>query len=165
MLTQISKAIAIATEPNYLFILALAISATLYFRSYNLQPTTYNLAHKRYAILLATTTIATAATIKIIKEIVRAPRPITSLIQETGYSFPSGHTTFAIVFFSLLVYIFTKTQKTRIVATTASILIILTIALSRLQLQVHHPIDILGGLIIGTSILTLSILVHKKITS
>lgn len=173
MLTQISKFLHTTTEPLVLLILAIIISTFLYFYPYNLQPTTYNgvsrvmpdwgLARKRAAILLASTSIVTAITIKILKNVVQAPRPIASLIQETGYSFPSGHTTFAVVFFGLLVYIFAKTTKQKIISSTLATLLTITIALSRLQLQVHHPADIIGGLIIGGIILTLSILIHKNI--
>ncbi len=97
MITQASQLIATITEPAILLALTILISIFLYTKN-----------KKSQAILLAATSIFTALAIKIIKAIVQAPRPLTSLIQETGYSFPSGHTTFSIVFFGLMTYIFTK---------------------------------------------------------
>ncbi|MBT6690503.1 phosphatase PAP2 family protein [archaeon] len=153
MLTQISEFIATTTEPLILLTLAIIISIILYSKN------------NSKAILLASTSLITAIVIKILKTTIQAPRPISNLIQETGYSFPSGHTTFAVIFFGLLVYIFTKTKNQKIIASVIATLTVTTIALSRLILKVHYPIDIIGGLIIGTSILIISILAHKKLTS
>jgi len=152
MLQTLSEIIAIITEPLYLLILAILTSATLFLKN-----------KKPQAYLLFLTSIFTAATIKILKALIQSPRPISNLIQETGFSFPSGHTTFAVVFFGLLTYIFTK-PKHKIPAIITSTIIIIIIALSRLYLQVHYLTDIIGGLITGTIILTLSILIHKKST-
>ncbi|NPE26730.1 phosphatase PAP2 family protein [Methanococcoides sp. SA1] len=149
-LTILAKTLHHATEPLYLLVLAVIISGLLYYKN-----------QKSQAILLATTAILTAAIIKTLKFLIDSPRPISSLIQETGNSFPSGHTTFAIVFFGLITYIFAK-SKYKTPAIITSTLIITIIALSRLYLQVHWLTDIIGGIIIGTTILTLSILTHKK---
>ena len=163
-LTTFSKFIAIITDPLILLTLAITTSAFLYFYPNNRQPTTDNLARKRSAILLATTSIFTGATIKILKVIFQVERPISTLIQETGYSFPSGHTAFAVVFFGLLTYIFAK-PKHKIPATIISTLLITTIAFTRLYLQVHWLTDILGGLAIGSLILFLSIFIYKHISA
>ncbi len=152
MLIQSSKIIAIITEPLYLLILAILISITLYINK-----------QKSKALLLTSTLIFTTLIIKTLKYLINSPRPTSMLIQETGNSFPSGHTTFAIVFFGLLVYILTKPSK-RIVPIIIASLIIIVIALSRLILRAHYPIDIIAGLIIGTTILIISILIHKKQT-
>ena len=150
MITQASEFIATITEPILLLALTILIAIFLYTKN-----------KKSQAILLTSTSIFTALAIKTIKAIVQAPRPLTSLIQETGYSFPSGHTTFAVVFFGLMTYIFTK-PKHRTPAIITSALLIAIIIFSRLQLQVHHPIDIIGGIIIGIVILITSIIAHKK---
>jgi len=149
-LTLFSKTIATITEPLNALILAIIISAYLYYKN-----------QKSQAILLASTSLITAAIIKILKEIIQSPRPISNLILETGYSFPSGHTTFSIVFLGLITYIFAK-PKYKIPATITSTFLIAIIIFSRLYLQVHWLTDILGGLIIGTIILTISILIYKQ---
>lgn len=154
ILTIIFKIIAAIAEPIILLILALLISIALYFNK-----------QKSKAILFSTASLAAAATIELLKEIIKAPRPVSMLIQETGYSFPSGHTTFAVVFFGLLVYIFAKTRKQKVVSLILAVIAITAIALSRLYLQVHYLRDVLGGLIIGAIILVLSIFIHKQIST
>ncbi|MBS3087264.1 phosphatase PAP2 family protein [Candidatus Pacearchaeota archaeon] len=149
-LTAFSKIIAVATEPLIILILAILISITFYLKN-----------KKSQAILLASTSIITALVITILKNLFRIPRPDSMLIKETGYALPSGHVTFAIVFFGLLVFLFTK-PKHKIAATITSIFLILIIAFTRLYLQVHWLTDILSGLIIGSIILTTSILIYKK---
>jgi undecaprenyl-diphosphatase len=149
-LTTFSKTVALITEPINVFILAILIAIALYINR-----------KKSQAILLATTAIITALIITILKNIIQAPRPTSMLILETGYSFPSGHTTFAVVFFGLLAFIFAKKEHNIPVIITSTILI-LTIAFTRLYLQVHWLTDIIGGLIIGTIILVSSISIYKK---
>jgi undecaprenyl-diphosphatase len=149
-LTSFSKFIAIAAEPLVLLFLTLAISIFLYLNK-----------QKSQAILLASTSIITALAIKLLKNIFQFERPISTLIQETGYSLPSGHTTFAVVFFGLMTYIFVK-PKYKIPATIISIILVSIIAFTRIYLQVHWITDIIAGLILGGTILTISILIYKK---
>ena len=155
-LTSFSKFIAIATNPILLLALIIIISGGLYFNN-----------RKSQAIFLFLVSVITAFVNEILKQILRIPRPISTLIQETGFSFPSGHTMFAIVFFTIITYIFTKglSIKIKIFAYSISSIIILIIAFTRIYLQVHWLTDIIGGLIIGTIILVVSILIYKKIIS
>jgi len=153
ILTAFAKIIAVITEPKVIAIIAIITTICLYVNK-----------KKNQSILLGTTTIITVIITEILKAIIQRPRPISTLIQETGFSFPSGHTTMAIVFLGVMAYIFTKKKnKTKVVITSTLLLII--IGLSRLYLQVHWLTDIIGGLIIGGIILTASILIYKKITS
>jgi undecaprenyl-diphosphatase len=151
-LTTFFKFISIITEPLVIFILTIIISATLYINR-----------KKHQAILLATASITTAIIITAVKNLLKIPRPTTMLIRETGYSLPSGHTTFAVVFFGLLAFIFAKREH-KIPVTIISIFLILIIAFSRLYLQAHWLTDILAGIVIGTTILTTTILTYKKFT-
>lgn len=151
ILTSFSKFIAIITDPLVLLTLAIIISIFLYFKK-----------QKSQAILLASASIITAFIIKLLKNIFQIERPISNLVIETGYSFPSGHTTFAVVFFGLIAYMFAK-PKYKILATIISIILVVIIALTRLYLQVHWSIDIIAGLILGGTILILSILINKKL--
>ncbi|MCH3918011.1 MAG: phosphatase PAP2 family protein [Spirochaetia bacterium] len=101
---------------------------------------------------LVTTILAAILSMGCIKAIVKAPRPFQvldsikgkRLATATGYSFPSGHTTGASVTYnSLARYI--KTQKAWVVA---SIMVVL-VAISRLYLGVHWPVDVAVGYLIG----------------
>ena len=41
---------------------------------------------------------------EIIKQLIQRERPFPQLFQKTGFSFPSGHSVFAIILFSLIIY-------------------------------------------------------------
>jgi undecaprenyl-diphosphatase len=140
-LTSISKFIAIITEPIVLVIISLLIAAILYVKKQN-----------KKATILASATIITTILIKLLKEIFQRARPLNSLIQDTGFSMPSGHTTMAVVFFGLIAYLFIS-KKHKIKTTIITTLIILLIAFTRLYLNVHWLTDIITALALGTIIL------------
>jgi len=89
----------------------------------------------------------------VLKDIFRIPRvighpEIRSLRVETatGYSFPSGHTQFTTSLWTSLAIQF---RRKWIYAVGA--LIIMAVALSRLYLGVHTPLDVVGGFLIGAA--------------
>lgn len=100
----------------------------------------------------------------LIKIIIHKTRPENSLIDVAGYSFPSGHATMAIIFFSLLIYSFKDDIKNKILRfcfTTGNILLFLVIGFSRIYLNVHWFSDVIAGFSLGLFWLTLLILVFK----
>jgi|SRR3989338_3530267 len=89
---------------------------------------------------------------KVLKEIFQVPRPDNPLIHINGYGFPSGHAMSAVIFYSLLIFIFYKEMKNevvRIIFIVANIFIILLVGLSRIMLNVHSVYDVAGGYVIG----------------
>lgn len=152
--------LALITEPVFLAVLSLIIATALFVQ------------HKRgkgeqahlKAYVFAGTAIVAAILIKSLKEIIMRARPANALISEVTSSMPSGHTTFAIVFFGLLAYFF-MTKKTKVTWILSSTLAVGIIAFSRLYLRVHWPTDILAGMVLGSIILTVGIFVHKRLKS
>ena len=96
--------------------------------------------------------LISALLMSVLKAIVRAPRPFQVLDKikgkristATGYSFPSGHTTISSSMYSAIAIAYKKKK----ISIACAILIIL-VALSRIYLGVHWPIDVFGGLVIG----------------
>lgn len=90
-----------------------------------------------------------------IKYIVRRERPISTswLVEEDGYSFPSGHAMLSIGVYGFLIYLIYKSNLKivykRILITALSILVVL-VGISRIYLGVHYPSDVLAGYIITT---------------
>lgn len=113
---------------------------------------------KGYAI--AGPILFSALLMSVLKAIVRAPRPFQVLEEidgkrlstATGYSFPSGHTTISSSMYSAIAVAYKKKK----ISIICAILIVL-VALSRMYLGVHWPIDVFGGLVIGV---TLSIILY-----
>ncbi|MDC7245511.1 MAG: phosphatase PAP2 family protein [Sphaerochaetaceae bacterium] len=107
---------------------------------------------KRKGFLLFSTLAFSLVVMGFTKAIVKAPRPYQVIAEiegkrvhtATGYSFPSGHTTGAAAFYSSLSMIFRKRWLSIICS-----LIIVIVALSRIYLGVHWPLDVFGGLALG----------------
>jgi len=116
------------------------------------------------AVLLIISIGSGLASFELIKLIVKRPRPENALIHVPEYSFPSGHSTIAIIFFSLLIFTLKDYIKNRILKVFFigfNILIFLAIAFSRVYLDVHWLSDVLGGLSLGLFWTTFYILILK----
>lgn len=102
-----------------------------------------------------------------LKNIVERPRPIGyRLIDETGYSFPSGHSMISAAFYGLIIYFIWKNVKNTklkyILCILLSILIVL-IGISRIYLGVHYASDVLGGFTISIAYLIIFTTTFKTI--
>lgn len=107
--------------------------------------------NKRYGYKLSFAFLLSGVVNGVAKSIVNEPRPIgvagiRSLRVETatGTSFPSGHTQNIT---SFLVSIMKQLRRGWVYA--IGIILILLVAISRLYLGVHWPIDVLGGMLFG----------------
>ena len=94
---------------------------------------------------------------QILKRIVQRPRPTQfRIIDESGYSFPSGHSMVSAAFYGFLIYLIYKNVKNKYLkwslVTILSILIII-IGTSRIYLGVHYTSDVLAGFLISVSYL------------
>jgi undecaprenyl-diphosphatase len=99
-----------------------------------------------------------------IKEIIARPRPANSLIEISGSSFPSGHATMSIIFFSLLIYSFKNDIKSglwRNLFVLGNITLFVLIGFSRIYLNVHWLSDVIAGFSLGLFWLTLLIIIFK----
>lgn len=101
-----------------------------------------------------------------LKFILHRPRPTDfRIIEENGYSFPSGHSMASIAFYGFLIYLIYKKINNKYLKwgliCFLSILI-LVIGISRIYLGVHYTSDVLAGFLISIAYLILFISIVNK---
>ena len=97
--------------------------------------------------------------------IITALNQLLRIINESGYSFPSGHSMVSMAFYGFLIYLIYKyVQNKKIKYTLITILSILIffIGISRIYLGVHYTSDVLGGFLISISYLIIYTRIVKK---
>lgn len=103
---------------------------------------------------------------QLLKRILQRPRPEEfRIINETGYSFPSGHSMVSMAFYGYLIYLIYKNVKNKYLKWTLIVLLsvlICAIGISRIYLGVHYTSDVLAGFLISISYLVIYISVVNK---
>ena len=123
--------------------------------------------NKKIGFCICTNLILSAGLNTGLKYIVQRPRPTEfRIIDESGYSFPSGHSMVSMAFYGFLIYLVHKNIKNKYLKWTLitflSILILL-IGTSRIYLGVHYTSDVLAGFVLAISYLIVFTKFTKKI--
>lgn len=97
---------------------------------------------------------------QLMKFLFQRPRPdeVFHLVEQGGYSFPSGHSMGSMITYGALLFLvfqFAKTPVIRWLAVIVLCSLILLIGYSRVYLGVHYPSDIIGGFSLGAAWLVL----------
>ena len=122
-----------------------------------------NVATTFFAVVM----LLNAALLLLVKNIVGRERPVLQVMHETGFSFPSGHSMSALVFFGLLLYLLwgsAMSARKRLVLSGIAVILVLFVGASRIYLNVHWLSDVIAGFLLGISLLGASILVLRRIT-
>ena len=122
--------------------------------------------NKKIAISILANLVIITGLNQLLKRILQIARPTEyRIIQETGYSFPSGHSMISMAFYGYLIYLIYKNVKNKYIKwisiSLLSILICL-IGISRIYLGVHYTSDVLGGFLISISYLVIYISAVNK---
>lgn len=103
---------------------------------------------------------------QLLKMIIARPRPEGyRIVEESGYSFPSGHSMVSMAFYGLFAYLIYKNVKNKYLkwtAITALTIMIALIGLSRIYLGVHYASDVIAGFCISICYLMIFTKVIKE---
>lgn len=103
----------------------------------------------------------------VLKYIVQRERPNElRLVNETSYSFPSGHSMISMAFYGYFIYLIYKYVKNKYIKSALIALLsclIVLIGFSRIYLGVHYTSDVLSGFVISIAYLILFTSIVKKI--
>mgnify|MGYP004678173521 FL=1 len=123
--------------------------------------------NRKIGFLIVSNLICITLFNQIFKFILHRPRPTEfRIIDETGYSFPSGHSMVSMAFYGFLIYLIYKSVKNKYLKySLMSILFILIIliGISRIYLGVHYTSDVIAGFLISISYLVLYVGITKKL--
>lgn len=142
----LTRAMALASwlgDPRLLVVASLALGAALLAFA------------RRREFLIAAAVLAGGAVLHLLlKAAIQRPRPAGAwLAAANGYSFPSGHTVGAVLFYGLLAYLgarmVTRRAAERYLYIALCIAIVLAAGMSRVYLGVHFASDVLAGWIAG----------------
>lgn len=122
--------------------------------------------NKKIKLVIPINLIIIAILNLILKNIVQRPRPTEfRLVEEKGYSFPSGHSMISMAFYGLLIYLiyrYVKNKKLKYTLITLLSILIFLIGVSRIYLGVHYASDVIAGFCISLSYLMIYTNILKK---
>ena len=122
--------------------------------------------NKKIRLLIFSNLVIITILNQLLKRILQRPRPTEyRIIEETGYSFPSGHSMISMAFYGYLIYLIYKYVKNKYIkwiSITLLSILICAIGISRIYLGVHYTSDVLGGFLISISYLIIYISAVNK---
>lgn len=123
--------------------------------------------NKKYGLLMSIDLLSITIFQIVLKNIFVRNRPIDiNLIEESGYSFPSGHSLTAMAFYGFIIYLIYKSnlnKKLKRIYIILFSIIILLVGLSRIYLGVHFFTDVLGGFTFSICFLVIFITIINKL--
>ena len=121
--------------------------------------------NKKIGLLISLNLMISTLLNQLLKHIIQRPRPTEfRIIDESGYSFPSGHSMVSAAFYGFLIYLIYKKVKNKYLKyglITMLTLLIILIGTSRIYLGVHYTSDVLAGFLISISYLIIFITAIK----
>ncbi|SFL38733.1 undecaprenyl-diphosphatase [Paenibacillus sp. 1_12] len=155
-LTKVMEIFTTIGSTKYCIVIILLAMIYLYFVH----------GHRKELIFLSGVLGGSAVLNQLLKAVFHRERPsVYRLIEETGFSFPSGHAMGAIALYGALAFLLwrhTATRPGRSLLIVLSCFMIFMICVSRIYLGVHYPSDIIGALMVSGFWLTLMIWIFQR---
>lgn len=122
--------------------------------------------NKKIGFLVGTNLVVITILNQLFKFILQRPRPTEyRIINEIGYSFPSGHSMISMAFYGFIIYLIYRNIKNKylkISLITILSLLIVMIGISRIYLGVHYTSDVCAGFLISIAYLIIYIKIANK---
>lgn len=133
-----------ATDATVFWVVATAIVGLLLYHRF----------WRETAVFVASLILTTGA-VQLMKTTFEVPRPGDALVQLASYSFPSGHAAasmFLAVTTAWLLYRRPSLARRRALVVIALFLVAFVIGGSRFLINVHTPLEVLGGFMVGITV-------------
>lgn len=154
--TRIVEKITYLGGPRIATILSIIVSLYMFIR------------HNFKAGIWSASTLVIGNLINVLaKNLIQRPRPSDKLVAIGGYSFPSGHTFGTALFIFFVVFLIVpqiKDVTLRRILTFLGFLWILIIALTRVYLHVHYPIDTIASILLVLFLWESSLIIWRRIS-
>lgn len=158
-LTSLAKALSLVGSSKIVVTLSLVIMAALFLF----------LKHRLELLFFLWAGVTSHILNSILKNWFHRERPnIHRIIEEAGFSFPSGHSMAAFTVYGALTFLLWRHMRTgEARALLVAVCFILTAAIgwSRIYLGVHYPSDVIGGYAASCAWLMLSIVLFEALRS
>ena len=122
--------------------------------------------NKKIGLVIGINLITITILNQLFKFILQRPRPTEyRIINESGYSFPSGHSMISMAFYGFLIYLiykYVKNKKLKYISIALISILIIFIGISRIYLGVHYTSDVLAGFLFSISYLIIFILIANN---
>ncbi|MFM1652211.1 phosphatase PAP2 family protein [Brevibacillus sp. B_LB10_24] len=155
-LTELALALSFIGSTKAAVVISVVVIALLFFV----------LRHRSELVLFIAAVGGAALVNDFLKHLFQRERPtLHRLVEETGYSFPSGHSMGAFALYGILVFLLWKHIPSRIGRALLLLFgaaMILGIGWSRIYLGVHYPSDVIGAYLASGVWLTASIWVYQR---
>ena len=123
--------------------------------------------NKKIGLVIGINLITITILNQLFKFILQRPRPTEyRIINESGYSFPSGHSMISMAFYGFLIYLIYKYINNKYLKSFLIFilsLLIIMIGFSRIYLGVHYTSDVIAGFLVSISYLIVYTNFSKKI--
>lgn len=122
----------------------------------------------REAILIGISLLLTTSIVQVIKEWAEVPRADDALVSLSSYAFPSGHamaSTFLLTTITWLIIQNPSLAPRKYFVIGGLAVMVVVISASRIVIGVHTPLQVFGGMVIGSVVpLTCILIAHRKTT-
>ena len=125
------------------------------------------MTRKTMGLPLTAAALINMGTYKAMKHIFLRARPdvVYHIVEQGGYSFPSGHSATSMLVYGLLFYLvgkYCKNQKLKVLLQTVCGILVLTVGPSRLYVGVHWATDVLAGWCVGAAVLMAAVYLIER---